>query len=201
MPELEQKSFQKRNIAYKIKISDILNADLNSLNIYRVNVIATLVDKVEKPNYTSSIIDDGTGRISLRSFENKSIFSKVDVGEIVLAIGKIREFNNEKYLIPEIIRKINDAQWVNGRKLEFGKSGEVVNEMAKTREAYPLEEGITNIKEEICLLIKRLDNGDGVSIDEIIKSLNNGEAESMIKKMLESGDIFEIKSGKVKVLE
>ena len=118
MAELLQKEFQKRNIAFKIKISDILSADLSSLDISRVNVIATLVDKVEKPNYISSIIDDGTGSISLRGFENKNIFSKVDVGDIVLVIGKVREFNNEKYLIPEIIKKVNNVQWVDIRKLE-----------------------------------------------------------------------------------
>ena len=201
MAELLQKEPQKRNIAYKIKISDILNVDLNGLNIFRANVIATLVDKVEKPNYTSSIIDDGTGRISLRSFENKNIFSKVDVGDIVLAIGKIREFNNEKYLIPEIIRKINNVQWVDVRKLELAKINSIPNEAIRIKEGHQSEESIAHINEEIYSLIKRLDNGDGVSIDDVIKSLNNSEAENMIKKMLESGDIFEIKSGKVKVLE
>lgn len=215
MPELEQKqnASQKRYIAYKAKISNILSAsfirdafsagyvNLNGMNISRVNIIATLINKIEEPNYASAAIDDGTGRISLRSFENKGIFLKVDVGDIVLAIGKIREFNNEKYLIPDIIRKINNVKWVDVRKLELEKNGYVVNEIMKIRDGYQLEEDVTNIKGEIYSLIKKLDNGDGVSIDEVIKSLNNSEAEKMIKKMLESGDIFEIRNGKVKVLE
>lgn len=211
MPELKQNTFQKRYVAYKVKISNILSAsfirdvfsagyvNLNGMNVSRVNIIATLINKIEEPNYASAVIDDGTGRISLRSFENKGIFLKVDVGDIVLAIGKIREFNNEKYLIPDIIRKINNIQWANVRKLELEKDGYAVNE--KTREVYQLEEDVTNIKEEIYSLIKRLDKSDGASIDEVIKNSNNDDAENMIRKMLENGDIFEIRHGKIKVLE
>ena len=110
MPELEQKSFQ-RQVAYKIRISDILNGSfikdeisagyikLNDANVSRVNIIATVVYKAEQPSTSNALIDDGTGKILLRSFENSRIFSKADVGDAVLLIGKIREFNNERYIV------------------------------------------------------------------------------------------------------
>ena len=127
----EPKSFPKRLVAYKVRISDILNSILtrdeffagyvkiNNLNVFRVNIIATVVYKFDDSLRASLVIDDGTGRIALRSFENTSFFSKVDIGDFVLAIGKVREFNNEKYIMLEILRKINNVEWINVRKLEL----------------------------------------------------------------------------------
>src|SRR3989338_2288900 len=109
MPESQK--FQ-RQIAYKLRIADILEGQftkddisagyikLNGISVSRVNVICTLVYKQEQAgSYSSAVIDDGTGIISMRSFESDS-FSKFDVGDVILVIGRIREFSNEKYIIP-----------------------------------------------------------------------------------------------------
>ena len=50
-------------------------------------------------------------------------------------------------------------------------------------------------------MIKKLDEGDGVLIDDVIKSSKIGDAEEIINRLLENGDIFEIKPGKLKILE
>src|SRR3989344_7402622 len=129
MPDLEQKTFQ-RQVAYKVKISDILNGNfvkeefsagyvkLSGKNVSRVNIIATVVYKAEQSSTASAVIDDSTGKVLLRSFENNDIFSKVDIGDVVLVIGKIREFNNERYVVPEILKKVSNTEWMNVRKLE-----------------------------------------------------------------------------------
>lgn len=207
--QLEQNTFQKRLIAYKVNILHILNSNflkddvsagyikLNTINVSRVNVIATVVYKTEGKSYANAVIDDGTGRISLRSFENLNIFSKADVGDAVLVIGKVREFNNEKYIIPEIIKKIKNVGWVNIRKLELNKDT-TVDEVRTKDDA---KEATTNISEEICSLIKKLDNGGGISIDSIIKNFEKVDIEDVIERLLEHGDIFEIRPGMLKVLE
>ena len=64
-----------------------------------------------------------------------------------------------------------------------------------------IEESVSNTDQEIYLLIKKLDNGDGVLIDDVIRNSNNSNAEGIINKLLENGDIFEITRGKLKVLE
>ncbi len=200
MPELEQKTFQ-RQIAYKVRISDILNIKLNEGSISRVNVIATVVYKSEQQStYASAVVDDGTGKILLRSFENKDVFSKADVGDLVLVIGKAREFNNERYLIPEILKKINNVEWTNVRKLELKNFNVVEDKNIKT-EGKSLVEDAANANEEIYLLIRKLDTGEGALIDDVIRNSNNSEAENIINKLLKNGDIFEIKPGKLKVLE
>jgi len=210
MPELE-KTFQKRQIAYKARVSDILNCSfskdelsagyikLNGLNVSRVNVIANIVYKSgDDQNYNSALIDDGTGKILLRTFENTNLFAKADVGDIVLVIGKIREYNNERYILPEIVRKLEKFEWMNLRKIELKDN---VIEQAKEPVNEAVEESAKNIGEEIYLLIKKLDDGDGASIEDVIKESNNPDAEKIISRLLENGDVFEIKPGKLKVLE
>ena len=208
MPELQK----LRQVAYKVRISDILDANfvddsyvryirLNNTNVSRVNIIATLIYKAEDFSYGSAVIDDGTGRISLRSFENKAIFSKADVGDAVLIIGKIREFNNEKYIMPEVLKKIS-LEWMNVRKLELIKNDKIKpKETSSEIRNSNLSEKVVSINEEIYLLIKKLDTGEGVAIDDVIKSSGNIEAEKILNKLLENGDVFEVKPGKLKVLE
>lgn len=210
MPEPEQKSFQ-RQVAYKARISDILNhilikdnisagyIKLNNAKISRVNIIATIVYKPESGGLNGALIDDSTGKIPLRVFENDELFLKFEVGDAVLAIGKIREFNGEKYILPEIIKKINNPQWFNVRKLE-SCSNEGSEEHDSKDDAIAEEAAIVN-NQEIYSLIKNLDVGNGASVDEVIKNSNNGDAENIILRMVESGDVFEVSPGRVKVLE
>lgn len=209
MPE---QTFQKRQVAYKVRISDILDSNfakdelsagyvkLGDKNISRVNVLAAIVHKSESP-YANAVIDDGTGKISLRTFENIGIFSKVDVGDFVTVVGKIREYNNEKYIIPEILKK-TDVGWMNARKLEL-KNFRLDTDSKNNKmndDKNPVKNSL-GIDEEVYLLIKKLDNGDGADVDDIIKSANDTKAEVAINKLMESGDIFEIKPGRLKVLE
>ena len=214
MPITEQKSFQ-RQVAYKVNISDLLNGvitkddvsagfiKLNGLNVSRANIIATVVYKSDDSSYASILIDDGTGKISLRSFENKGIFSNIDVGDAVLVIGKIREFSNEKYIIPEILKKINNTEWMNLRKLELKNNKMVGSDLKilKAANGNLIEENNIGIDGEIYSLIRKLDNGEGVAVEDVINNSKNIKAESIINKLLENGDIFEIKPGKLKVLE
>lgn len=211
MPELEQKSFQKRQVAYKVRISDVLKGSfvrdefsagyikLEKNHVSRVNIIATVVYKLADVGYSNVVIDDGTGRIQLRSFDNISIFSKIDVGDFVLLIGRVREFNNEKYIMPEIFKKLKYPEWANVRKLELDKSDYLVDETKNNENL--AGDAIQNSDEDVYLLVKKLDNGSGVSIEDIIKNSNNSNVEDIINRLLENGDIFEISPGKLKVLE
>ncbi len=209
MPE---QTFQKRQVAHKVRVSDILDAGfakdelsagyvkLNNANVSRVNVIAALVHKSEG-SFANAVIDDGTGKIPLRAFENTGIFSKADVGDFVIVVGKIREFNSERYIMPEILRKI-DVGWMNLRRIEL-KNNVVADDVKvnKSMNGSDLVEKADSAADAIYMLIKKLDSGDGASVDEIIKGSNYGNAESAITRLMESGDIFEVKPGRLKVLE
>ncbi len=210
MPELEQKKFQKRQVAYKIRISDILNSNfeknefsvgfikINNVDISRVNIVGSIVFKNVQENNVSAVMDDGTGKILLRTFESSYLFTKIDVGDIVLAIGRLREFNNEKYIVPEILKKTS-LEWFNARKAELENTETDIGSKSFNRNE--VVENIQNTNDEVYLLVKSLDKGDGVSIEDVINASKSENPEGIINKLLESGDIFEIKPGKLKVLE
>ena len=230
MPELQQKT-QKRQAAIKVRVRDIINgkyvkeegwlpnyiAMQNGGKASRVNIIGTIVFKSneENFNYKNFVIDDGSGKISVRSFEKEDNISKFDVGDAVLIIGRPREFNNEKYIIPEIAKSIQNPMWMEVRKLElelnknFGAemNDKNINENEAARNTIVPEEAEevnANVKSDsdvIYDLIKKLDAGNGVQIEEVIEKSNSADAEKLINMLLENGNIFEVKPGKVKVLE
>jgi len=200
---MQEANFQKRHVAWKLRIVDILSSvfakgetsagyiKFGNSGIFRVNVIATLIYKSENPSFNDGLIDDGTGKIQLRIFENGNALSKIDVGDVVLVIGRVREFNNEKYVVPEIIKKLVDIRWFDVRKFE--SLGKNISHSAQS-------EIIANDYEKFYLTIKKFDNGDGAAIEDLVKSFGK-DADEMINKLLKNGDVFEIKPGKLKVLE
>ncbi len=130
-------AIQKRNTAYKLWISDLLNANFATTNgvsanffrihnkdVHRVNFVANVIfkfDAVDK-NYGSITIDDGSGSIRLKAWrEDAAVFDNIKVGDMVLVIGRPRSFNNEVYINPELIRVLGDPNWELVRKLELLK--------------------------------------------------------------------------------
>jgi RPA family protein len=212
----------KRNIAYKVMVKDILEGEyvkqegewssnfikLNDLEIARANIIATIISK----DNNQAIVDDGSGRITIRSFDQE--INSVEVGDFALIIGRPRIFDNELYLALEIIKKISSG-WVELRKVELGQrqqkeivpsKEEKVDEQVEVK-AEVKPEVVTESEEvieqtpslNIYNMIKEKDQGSGVEIQELVDEIP--EAESLVNSLLKKGEVFEVKPGKVKVLE
>jgi len=215
---------QKRQIAYKARISDILKGRYikeegwrpnyilteEGLRLSRVNIIATIVNiQRDSPN-NSVVADDGTGTILLRSFEDFLDLKGIGVGDIVNIIGRPREFGEEKYLLPEIIKRIEKSGWVELRNLELSKMEETVIpekgvEDTKKEEVKAEGDGSEpekpNSFQRIYSLIKELDSGEGADTGEVSRKSGLGNAEELIGELLKEGEIFEIKRGRLKILE
>lgn len=217
---------QKRQVAYKVRIDDIIKGEyvkeegewvpnyirIGDKKASRVNLIAVVVSKhdLENTNYQSMIIDDGSGRISIRSFDEGNNFNNIGVGDFVLVVGRPREYFNEKYIVLEIFKKIKDPMWVEVRKLELGGNKESKKEpiMNERPEEAGKEEAIDadktsgeDMAKRIFKLIKEEDRGSGADTQEVITKSNINEAERIITRLLEEGEVFEIKPGKLKILE
>ncbi|MDP7180775.1 MAG: hypothetical protein QF824_05905 [Candidatus Woesearchaeota archaeon] len=228
-----QKQQIKRQIAYKVTIKDIAEGqytknegewspnyiEIGNHQVSRVNIIGTVV--VNAPDQTSPhksvVLDDGTGNISVRTFENNGIFDNVNIGDIVLVIGRPREFGTEKYLTPEVLKKVDNPDWIKVRQLELAKniSAPTVSAPQSPKEEVvatepvvettdmtqpPVEESNTPA-DKIFQLIKSTDSGEGADTEEVISKSNLENAEQLVKKLLEEGEIFEVKPGKLKILE
>jgi DNA/RNA endonuclease YhcR with UshA esterase domain len=231
----------KRPSALKLSIKDILNGTfiqgenqqasyllLGEHKAYYIDVAASVVSMEKIGTITNIILDDGTGKIIARSFEeNKSVF-QTKVGDIVRIIGKLRVYNQERYLSPELIKAI-DPLWLKVRSLRLGleqfpdvsvEAGKdiIFSGAGKNDKNNASSQGEVNSKniknvlldddldntllpvQKLAALIKELDNGDGVLIEEIIEKSQLENSESILKKMIENGEIFQNSPGKVKVL-
>lgn len=88
--------------------------------LIRVRVLATVVEKYisDDSSYGTIILDDSFGTIRCKVFRDTSILTNITEGDIVDVIGKVREFQGEIYIVPEIIRKL-DPNWETLRMLEI----------------------------------------------------------------------------------
>jgi len=207
----EQQQF-KRNIAFKLRIGDILmgkpiiegerfsNLELGNKKIVRVNVIGNIVDKYNsegETKFTSLTFDDGSGQIKLKFFgDDVEKFKEVSQGQTVLVIGLLRNWNNETYIQPEIIKE-QDPKYLLIRKLEIEKE--------KNRTAAdPIGRNqIVAVKDKILNTIKMAEEEGGIEMDKIIMNLRDISPTIInqeVKKLLEEGIIFEPRPGKVRYL-
>ena len=185
-----------------------------------------IVLNIEKiGSITNVLIEDGTGNIVLRSFEENKKIMNLEPGEIIQIIGRLRKYNQERYISSEIITKVNSF-WLKIRIKELGLESKAKEEANKI-EIIPIqfenkvsssninnvkipeveEEVIEEVKEsemlptqKILSLIKEIDKGEGAPIEEIVSKSPLKDTEQIIDKMLKKGDIFENLPGRVKVL-
>lgn len=185
--------------AKRIWIGDILKSTIIKNNGIDQNQILTIYGEIYKVlimglivslEDNAFLIDDGTGIIRAVYFDKK-IFD-FSLGDFVLVIGKVREYNNNKYIPIDIIRKV-DKKWFDIHKLEL-------NHIKKID--LPIQEEDQNIGpyQKVINLIAVMDKGEGVDISKIIASLNIENCELIINNLIEEGEIFEISPGKVKLL-
>jgi hypothetical protein len=150
-----------RSVAYKVWVSDIFSSEyikqegfnpnyimLDGKQVSRVNLIATVVGKFmsDDGNYGAITIDDGTETIRMKAFGPDVIKIKnAETGHLVRAVGKIKEYNDERYLAPDFVKEIKDPNWIIVQKLELGEPKEVV---AKPTVDQPIEKPITSDSKE-----------------------------------------------------
>ena len=202
----EQQEF-KRNVAYKIKIGDILSGkvildgdrfkslEVGSKNIVRINLVSNVIDKYiqdGEKKYATVTLDDASGQIKLKAFgDDVERFIPLNQGDTILVVGLLRTWNNEIYITPEIIKKKEPA-YLLIRKLELEK------EAPKTLN----KEQLSGLKDKIIEMVKVAEKDGGANIDQIILDLKESpdSINQEIKKLLEDGVIYEPRPGKIRYL-
>lgn len=207
MPEENQ---FKRNIAYKLRIGEILNgkpqieqerflaSEIEGKRVVRINVVGSIVDRYEsegESKYLSLTLDDGSGQIKLKSFgDDVAKFKEATQGKTVIVIGNLRYWNDEIYITPEIIKE-QDPRYLVVRKLELEKRN-------KENTETPVEQNKNNsLKENLIDLIKNSESAGGIDMDTLNQKLGNSpDISQELQKLLEEGMIFEPRPGVVRWL-
>jgi RPA family protein len=199
---------RKRNTAYKMRIGDLLKGvpfkneekflflELGDQKISRVNIIANCVDRFiqdGEKKYASLTIDDASGQIRLKSFgEDIEVMKDLVEGDTLQIIGNVREWNEELYIIPEIVKKI-DPRWLLVRKLE-------INE---TKIDLPEDAGAKNeLRTVIMQKIKEAEVEGGIETEKLILD-SDAKADAInveINSLLEGGLIYEPRPGVLRYL-
>jgi RPA family protein len=199
---------QQARTAYKLWISSLVSASTvfngerfshlevadngTVKEVTKVNLIANIIDKYISENperpYATLTLDDGSGQIRVKGFrDTMKMLLELNIGETVCVIGSVRFFNNEVYILPEIVRKL-DGSWALIRRLELKQ---LYPEKAKIKVS-------SDIKSTILSLIKESD--EGVDIDKLIMntSLPVEEINSVVAQLLEAGLIYEPRPGRLR---
>ena len=202
-----QSNRMKRAVAYKLRIGDILAGkqiieeerfnflELGDKQVIRVNIVANVVEKYESEGdrrYISLTLDDASGQIRIKIFgEDTEKFKEIKQGDTIMVIGKLRFFNNELYILPEIIKQ-KDPRYLLVRKLELEK--EKPKQVDK--------EEVKAVKDQIIEMIKAAESNGGINTDQLIMKIQASPdiINQEIKKMLEEGLAYEPRPGKIRYL-
>ena len=204
MPE---QKFQ-RATAYKLRIGELNSGEENkkegdkldylkvgNKEVRRVNLIANVIERFDNPGenkYVFFTLDDASGQIKIKAFgEDVEQFSDISQGDTVMVIGKLREYQGDIYVQPEIIKK-KDPRYLLVRKLEIGKEEPEEKRDGDTKK----------VKDKIINMIREAEDQGGIETDKIVMELDSSpEAiKKEIQKLLEEGLAYEPKPGKVRYL-
>lgn len=209
---------QRRQIARKLRVGDILNAVYvkeegmkpnyvllaDNSRAARVSLIGVAVSASMDglPTFT---LDDGSGRISIRAFEPSPMMAAIQIGDAMHVIGRPRQFGSEMYVLPEIARKLPDLAWLEVRKQELARSPIVGSAPAQvTAQNNDVEDVVDDSfrnTEKVLNAVRSLDEGIGADTQAVIEHIGARDAEKTIQFLLQNGDIFEVSPGRLKVLE
>ncbi len=235
----------ERSVANKVWINQIINGEfvkeegftpsyveIRGGKVSRVNIMATVVSKFisEDENYGALTIDDGTETIRVKAFGPDVMKIRgVRIGQVITMVGKLKHYNDETYIAPEVARPVDNPNWLIVRRLEIGapiidatsaseESGGDSLILQTAREEQQPREGDevetirisqtmaaeqTGLNEKILKLIKEHDKGEGADMEKVIVEMkvDKDECKNLIIGLLKSGDLFEPKKGKLKVLD
>ncbi len=211
---------KKRSTAIKTRINSLSNGkyvvqgefnpnyvvtDMGQ-RISRARVLATVVDKFmpETKSFASITLDDATDTVRAKVFGSVSIFDMLEKGDIVDVIGKVKEYQDEVFLMPETVVKHADPNIIILRELELRKYdrkwnekiekiSEMQKEVSDVMELKRLMKERYNIEEDVVESILSIDKKEIVhkEKEEILKLIESSEQGCDYSELIEKSGFTE----------
>ena len=176
----------------------------NGEKVYKIRINGTIVAKYysegdkEKKSYANFTLDDGSDTIRIKAWEEQAeVLRGFEIGEEVEVMGRPRQSDDEIYLLPDEVLKIDDLNkslYLRAKKIK---------RYAKKNYELPTEEQIVKAHdmaqmESVWSII--METEEGVELEDIITKtkLDKTIVESVIQELIKKGDIYEPTSLKFK---
>jgi len=219
----------KRQTAYKFWIKDIVEAEasvsdegrlffkVKEKDVARVNLMANIIHKYVSGsgNYVFVTLDDGSGQIRVKAWnDDTGILTNYNVGDPIIVVGKLGLNNNEIFIRPEVLKKMENNDWELVRKLEliklygkfkgeksFVKDEEEVVDQIIVEEVIVSDSPSIAMREKVISAIEVADK-DGLEEGVLLKEVGGSEEEVMqvVQDLLSEGEIFQPKKGFLKLI-
>ncbi len=220
---------RKRMTAVRASISDIVNGTFGDDNgahvtssygveLRRVVIVGFVVSKFNKEanseggkRFMSITLDDGTDTIRIKVWgeEESALLEGVKEDILALVIGKVRKYEDEVYIIPEIVKEITDPNFMGLHLLEryqailtrsgvsMSVSSDEGQQQLTTIIGGPSPTSLTGLTKQILSYIELHATPKGVNLKDIVaffeqKGKDAIEIQTKIFKLIEDGFINEI---------
>lgn len=114
--------------AVKLRIKDLVEGSYDGKSVSTLfgevseaRILGTLIDiyVTDDENYMALTLDDGTETVRIKAWrQDVEKLKKFSKGDFIDAVGKVREYNEEIYLTPEVVSRVSPNKWVL-RELEL----------------------------------------------------------------------------------
>jgi RPA family protein len=162
----------------------------------RIRVLGLIVDKFISADerYATITLDDSTDTLRCKAFVNTKIFDGFGEGDMVDVFGKLREYNGEVYMMPEIIKRA-EPNFETLRILEIEKILRGQRErIKKIKELQKQTSDLNELKAAVKQFM-RLEDAEGIleaqeMIENIVeeKVVSSGEIKNKILSFIEKLD-------------
>ncbi len=170
--------------------------------VSRARIMASIVGKfvADDGMFASVTLDDSTDTIRAKTFKTVKPLDKVEVGDRVDLIGKVREWNDELYVIPEAVVKVADPN------MELLRRAEIVARLGSPKPAGGKEDAKAGEKKDDKEGLRKkvlefIESGkDGVGFTDVMQNVKapEEELESVINELLSEGICYEPTPGKIR---
>jgi RPA family protein len=116
--------------AVKLRIQDLVEGTYDGKSVHtpfgdisEARILGTLIDVfiTDDSSYISLTVDDGTETVRIKAWrQDVEKLKKFSKGDFLDVVGKVREYNEEIYLTPEVVTTVSPNKWVL-RELELMK--------------------------------------------------------------------------------
>ncbi len=218
--------------AVRASISDITNGSFSNDNgphvispfgveLRRVVLVGFVVNKfyregddTGKKRFESIVVDDGTDTIGVKVWgeEDASLLEGVKENILALVIGRVREYNDEVYVMPEIVRELTDPNYMSLHLLErykaiLNRSGISTLETIEQQQELLAASSVSvsgKLANDILAYVRLEAPPEGISLREIVayfekKGEDSEKVQTKVFNLVAEGALNEVSIGQFRV--